>query len=110
MSNDETKHMQKNILEYLTSQKRTLESEYHINKIGLFGSYARNSEHFGSDIDIVLKFDDSYISSCDPWEYFNILNHIKDDMSKKFMLNVDIVDEQSDSPYLETIKKEAIYV
>jgi len=110
MSTDETKHIQKNILEYLASQKITLKNEYHIDKIGLFGSYAKNSEHFGSDIDIVLKFNDIYISSCDPWEYFNTLNHIKDDMSKKFMLNVDIVDEQSDSPYLESIKKEAIYV
>ncbi|MEA3288819.1 MAG: nucleotidyltransferase domain-containing protein [Campylobacterota bacterium] len=110
MSNDETKHIQKNILEYLASQKKTLKSQYHINKIGLFGSYAKNNEHFGSDIDIVLKFDTSYIQSCDPWEYFDILNHIKDDISKHFLLNVDIVDEQSDSPYLETIKKEAIYV
>lgn len=110
MGNDETKNIQKHILEYLTSKKETLESQYHINKIGLFGSYAKNSEHFGSDIDIVLKFDTNYIKSCDPWEYFNILNYIKDEISKQFLLNVDIVDEESDSPYLEIIKKEAIYV
>ena len=110
MSKDETKHMQKNILEYLTTQKKILKSQYHINKIGLFGSYAKNNEHFGSDIDIVLKFDTDYIKNCDPWEYFNILNYIKDDISKHFLLNVDIVDEQSDSPYLESIQKDAIYV
>lgn len=52
-------------------------------------------------MDLVLRFEDSYIASCDPWEYFNILNHLKEDISKKFMLRVDIADEQSDSPYLE---------
>lgn len=67
----------------------------------MFGSYAKENQNFGSDMDLVLRFEDSYIASCDPWEYFNILNHLKEDISKKFMLRVDIADEQSDSPYLE---------
>ncbi len=109
MSKDKIENMRTNILEYIKNKKPIFQQKYHIQKIGLFGSYAKENEHFGSDIDLILKFEDSYIESCDPWEYFIILNYLKEEISKKFMLHVDIVDEQSDSPYLEIIKKEAIY-
>ncbi|AHJ13376.1 nucleotidyltransferase family protein [Sulfurospirillum multivorans] len=98
------------VLSYLKLHKRKMQEEYHVEKIGLFGSYAHDSEHFSSDIDLVLKFENDYINSCDPWDYFNTLTHIKNDVSSYFALHVDIVDEQSDSPYLSQIQKEAIYV
>jgi len=98
------------ILNYLKLYKKRMENEYHIEKIGLFGSYAKDKEHFSSDIDLVLKFKSDYINSCDPWDYFNKLGHIKNDMINHFLLHVDIVDEQSNSPYLSQIQKEAIYV
>lgn len=37
------------ILSYLSSQSA--------NKIGLFGSYARNEEHIDSDIDLLVNFE-----------------------------------------------------
>ena len=41
------------ILKILREQKKFLGEEFHIQKIGLFGSYAENIQHDGSDIDLV---------------------------------------------------------
>ena len=46
---------QKTILDFLKSHKSQLESEYGLTKIGLFGSYAKNTSHQDSDIDIVIE-------------------------------------------------------
>ncbi len=45
------------ILEYLTSQKTNFEQEYYINKIGLFGSFARDEQSENSDIDLIYVLD-----------------------------------------------------
>jgi predicted nucleotidyltransferase len=98
------------ILEYLKAHKQEMKQLYHLEKIGLFGSFAKDTQHFGSDIDLLIKFDTDYIKSCDPWEYFNNLNKIKSEIKGHFMVNVDMVDEESDSPYLPFIKQEVVYV
>ena len=46
---------QKIILSFLKSHKSQLESKYGLTKIGLFGSYAKNTSHQDSDIDIVIE-------------------------------------------------------
>jgi len=43
------------ILNFLTSNKEKLENEFFITKIGLFGSYAKDSANEDSDIDIVIE-------------------------------------------------------
>lgn len=98
------------ILGYLKSKKESFQKDLNIEKIGLFGSYAKDTNHFSSDIDLILKFEESYILSCDPWDYFDKINVVKKDMETHFLLHTDILDEQSDSTYLKEIKKEAIYV
>jgi predicted nucleotidyltransferase len=45
------------ILTYLSSNKQRLQDEYHLTKIGLFGSVVRGDNHAGSDIDIVVEFE-----------------------------------------------------
>lgn len=98
------------ILDYLKLHKQEMQKSYHIEKIGLFGSFVKDTQHFGSDIDLLLKFDSSYLQSCDPWDYFNNINKIKSEIKEQFMVNVDMVDEESDSPYLPFIKQEVVYV
>ena len=44
-------------LNYLTSNKDRLSKEYHLTKIGLFGSIARGDYKENSDIDIVVEFE-----------------------------------------------------
>jgi predicted nucleotidyltransferase len=59
-----------NILNTLKSNKLKL-SEFGISKVGLFGSYIRNEQASGSDIDLLIDFEpekenfDNYMSVCD---------------------------------------------
>ena len=45
------------ILKVLREQSSYLAAEYGVKRIGLFGSYARNTPTETSDIDIVVEFD-----------------------------------------------------
>jgi predicted nucleotidyltransferase len=40
----------------LSKHKRDLASRYHIKEIGIFGSYLRNEQRKGSDIDLLVEF------------------------------------------------------
>ena len=44
------------ILETLKGKKQYLKNHFSVNRIGLFGSYARNDFHDKSDIDILVTF------------------------------------------------------
>jgi len=44
------------ILRILSIHKPALTQKYHLNKIGLFGSYARDEANENSDIDILVDF------------------------------------------------------
>jgi len=43
------------ILDFLTAHKQELQTNFAITKIGLFGSYAKDSADENSDIDIVIE-------------------------------------------------------
>ena len=45
------------ILKTLHAHKRFLAAEYGVYRIGLFGSYAKDAPHDGSDIDLVAELD-----------------------------------------------------
>lgn len=44
------------ILHFLSQEKEQFETRFRINKIGLFGSYARGEETENSDIDLLIEF------------------------------------------------------
>jgi predicted nucleotidyltransferase len=46
-----------NILSYLETNKERLMREYHLTKIGLFGSFSREDNNQASDIDLVVEFE-----------------------------------------------------
>lgn len=48
---------QSNILGYLKANKERLMREYHLTRIGLFGSFSREDYHLASDIDLVVEFE-----------------------------------------------------
>jgi predicted nucleotidyltransferase len=93
------------VLNYLKTIKPTLQQSG-MEKIGIFGSIAKEN----NDIDIIIKFKKSFFDSCDPWNYFEIINNLKDDIYSKFKIKVDIFDEDSNSPYKNNIIKDSIYV
>jgi uncharacterized protein len=45
------------ILMFLAQNKTLFRERYHIIRIGLFGSYAREEQNINSDIDLLLEFE-----------------------------------------------------
>ena len=94
---------QKQILDYLSTHKDRFQKLYNVNKIGIFGSYARNEATPNSDIDIVVDLKKSTMFG---------LVAIKEDIEDYFKTHVDIVQirDRMNRFLRERIEKEAIYV
>ena len=80
------------ILFYLTSNKKRLKKEYHLVKIGIFGSMAREEQNEQSDIDIIVEFEN------DTQDLFMLKQRLKEEIQKKFNLPVDICREKYIKP------------
>jgi len=46
------------VLEFLKANKTLLEDTYHIQKIGLFGSFARGEQKEQSDVDLLIEIEE----------------------------------------------------
>ena len=73
----------KQILDYLKEHSEEFHNKYHVQKIGLFGSYARSQESEDSDIDIFVQMQPSM------WDMISI----KELIEEKFHKKVDIIRE-----------------
>jgi hypothetical protein len=93
----------KYILEHLKNHYQEFKDIYKIEKIGLFGSYARDEATSNSDIDICIKTDYTDLFA---------LVHLKEDLKNILNADIDIVRvREKMNPYLKNrIEKEAIYV
>lgn len=100
---------QKDVLNFLTNIKDELQNDG-IEKVGLFGSYARNNATLTSDIDIAIKLNKNYLEKNDVWNYFNEINKIKTMVYNKFQIKSDIFDLDSSSVFKDKILKEILYV
>ena len=93
------------ILSYLSSNKERLKKEYHLTKIGIFGSIARNEQSKKSDIDLIVEFEENTL------DLYTIKLKIKEEIQSKFNLPVDICREKYIKPvFRDQILSEAIYV
>jgi predicted nucleotidyltransferase len=92
---------QKSILNYLKNNYSEFQEKYQVEKIGLFGSYARSEETESSDIDIFVQMKPSL------FKMVAIKDKIEADLNKK----VDIVREHKNMKpfFLQMIKKDLIY-
>jgi predicted nucleotidyltransferase len=97
------------ILNYLKEIRYELAKDG-IDKIALFGSFAKDEVDIYSDIDIAIKLRSDYLENRSSWDYFDLIGKIKGLVSKKFHVSCDIFDLDSDSPLKEGIVKELIYV
>lgn len=91
------------ILTYLKAHKEEFAQKYHITKLALFGSWAKNDNHEGSDIDIAI---DTKMS-----DYF-LLYDFKESLEKAFNAKVDIVRlrEKMNPSLKQRIVTDGIYV
>ncbi len=94
---------QQEILNFLKEYKISKSDEYHIKRIGIFGSYARNEADEDSDIDVVVDFSEP-----------DLLNQvgIMQELSKVFSKKVDVIAlwSKMNPKLLSRIERDAIYV
>ena len=90
-----------NILNYLKEHYSEFKNKYNVEKIGLFGSYARDEATENSDIDIFVKMKPSL------FDMVAIKEQIENDLDRK----VDIVREHKNIKpiFLKMIQKDLIY-
>jgi predicted nucleotidyltransferase len=94
--------LQHEIATKLLALKPLLLSQYYVDKIGYFGSFARNEQTINSDIDILISLKKPL-----GWAFFELQELLEKELSRK----VDLVTVNSLKEQLrETILQEVKYV
>ena len=89
------------IISFLKENKQIIQEKYDVNKIGLFGSFARDEATKDSDIDILVDMKSSFDN------FFELKYFLED----AFQTKVDLGKEKNLRLLVkEQIKKELIYV
>ena len=90
------------ILQKLSEHKAYIQSNYEVEKIGLFGSYAKDKQTPQSDIDIYVEFrHKTFRNLAGLWVYLEELYHKKIDLVHKH--------KRSKGAIFDAIQKEVIY-
>ncbi len=91
------------IIDHLKKFKEANKSKYHIERLGIFGSVAKNKAHENSDIDVVVKLTKQ--------DLFEIIG-IKQELEEKLQTSVDVVSyrEKMNAFLKKRIDAEAFYV
>ena len=93
------------ILTYLALNKNRFRKQYHLIKIGIFGSYARNEQSEQSDIDLLVEFEENTP------DLYQIKQDIKKEIQSQFNISVDICREKYIKPiFKKQILSEVKYV
>ena len=94
----------KDILKFLSGNKTYFKEKFHIVRVGLFGSFARDEEHSASDVDLLVEFEENTKN------LYRLKQEIKSFMKKELGLDVDLAREKYLKPrYKEAILKETLY-
>jgi predicted nucleotidyltransferase len=86
------------ILMYLSSNKDRFHKDYHIIRIGIFGSVARGDQKDNSDIDLVVEFEENTP------DLFSIKQQLRKEIQSRFNVPVDLCREK----YIKPIFKDLI--
>ena len=90
------------ILEKLKKEKKYLQKTYEVDKIGLFGSYAKDKQTQDSDIDIYVEFKHkTFRNIAGLWVYLEEIYQKKVDLLHKH--------KRSKGAIFDSIQKEVIY-
>lgn len=93
------------IINFLQNNRNLLLEKYHVTKIGLFGSFARNEQKENSDVDLLIELEDG------TQNIYDLKDSLKQFLSSSFNRNVDIAREKYLKPYAkEQILKDTLYV
>ena len=90
------------ILNLLADHKPYIEEKFEVEKIGLFGSYAKDKQTEESDIDIYVEFKHkTFDNLAGLWNYLEELYHKKIDLFHKHKNNNQVI--------ISNIQKDVIY-
>ncbi|MCB1192139.1 MAG: nucleotidyltransferase domain-containing protein [Leptospiraceae bacterium] len=96
---------QETILDFLREILNTKKEEFFIEKIGIFGSFARGEARDNSDIDVIVEFLPEIKN------IFKVKNELREMIEDKFGRKVDIANAETiKTAVKELILKETIYV
>ena len=87
----------------LLQHKAELKKKFKVKTIGVFGSYVRGEQKRGSDVDMLVEFEEPV----GLFEFMRLENYLSDLLGVK----VDLVSKKALKPYIgEYIKREVVYV
>jgi predicted nucleotidyltransferase len=93
------------ILDFLKQNRKFLSETYHITKIGLFGSFAKDEQKEDSDVDLLIDIEEGTPNIHD------LKLSLKRYLSNAFGRNVDLAREKYLKPYAKKyILKDVVYV
>jgi predicted nucleotidyltransferase len=93
------------ILSFLSENKKLFRDNYHIIRIGLFGSYARGDQNINSDVDLLVEFEEN------TQDLYDLKLQLKDFFQIKLGIEIDICREKYIKPRIKkSILKETVYV
>lgn len=91
------------VLQILKEHEILIKEKFGAKRIGIFGSFARGEEKAGSDIDVLVEFDETKIT----FDNYMDLKFYLEDLFKR---EVDLVIESSIKPRLkDNIMREVVY-
>lgn len=91
------------IKEVINLHRSSLQEKYHISKIAIFGSAAKNALNEQSDIDILIEFDRSV--------GFFTLAHLQNELRSLLGREIDLTTSEALHPLLRnSILQELVYV
>ncbi len=87
----------------LMQHKNELKRKFKVKTIGIFGSYVRDKQKSGSDVDVLVEFEEPV----GLFEFMRLEYYLSDLLGVK----VDLVSKKALKQYIgEQIKKEVVYV
>jgi predicted nucleotidyltransferase len=93
----------KRIKRVLLQHKAELRKKFKVKTIGVFGSYVRGEQKQGSDVDVLVEFEEPV----GLFEFMRLEFYLSDLLGVK----VDLVSKKALKPYIgEHIKREVVYV
>ena len=87
----------------LSQHEAELKKKFKVKTLGVFGSYIRGEQKRGSDVDVLVEFEEPI----GLFEFMKLENYLSDLLGVK----VDLVSEKALKPYIGShIKREVVYV
>lgn len=96
--------MEKELLDKIKIEKQKLLKDG-FKIVGVFGSYAKNTQTKDSDIDLLYDIEPTFVEKYSGFEAFSKLSQIKEDLQRSLNLKVDIATIDNNS---RTFKKYAL--